>query len=71
MMETAPVNKILGFGGDYFYAEMSYAHSRMARSAQVLSEKVESDLCSEDEALEIAQMLPHDNPASLFPRRRG
>ena len=73
MMETAPINKILGFGGDYFYAEMSYAHSRMARQsmAQVLSEKVESGFCTEDQALEIAQMLLHDNPASLFPRRRG
>ena len=73
MMETAPINKILGFGGDYFYAEMSYAHSRMARQsiAQVLSEKVESGFCTEDEALEIAQMLLHDNPASLFPRRMG
>ena len=73
MMETAPINKILGFGGDYSYAEMSYAHSRMARQsiAQVLSEKVESGFCTEDEALEIAQMLLHDNPASLFPRRMG
>ena len=73
MMEAAPMNKILGFGGDYFYAEMSYAHSRMARQsiAQVLWEKVESGFCTEDEALEIAQMLLHDNPASLFPRRMG
>ncbi len=73
MMETAPINKILGFGGDYFYAEMSYAHSRMARHgiAQVLWEKVESGFCTEDEALEIAQMVLHDNPAQLYPRRRG
>ena len=73
MLETAPINKILGFGGDYFYAEMSYAQSRMARHgiAQVLSEKVGNGFCTEDEALEIAQMVLHDNPASLFPRRRG
>ena len=59
MMETAPINKILGFGGDYFCAEMSYAHSRMARQsiAQVLSEKAESGFCTEDDALEIARML--------------
>ncbi len=73
MMETAPMNKILGFGGDYHYAEMSYAHSKMARRniAQVLAEKVESGFCTEDEALEIAQMLLHDNAARLFPQSKS
>ena len=70
MMETVPINKIFGFGGDYRYPELSYAHARMARRniAQVLSEKVESGYCSEDEALEIGKMLLHDNPARLFLR---
>ena len=30
-LETVPVNKIMGFGGDYRLVELSYAHARMAR----------------------------------------
>ena len=71
MLETVPVNKIFGFGGDYRYPELSYAHARMARDniAEVLTEKTEQRFCSEDEAAEIGRMLLHDNPAELFARR--
>lgn len=71
MMETVPINKIFGFGGDYRYPELSYAHAKMARRniTQVLTEKVESGFCTEDEALEIGRMLLHDNPAQLFSPR--
>jgi len=31
-LETIPVNKILGSGGDYRYPELTYAHARLARS---------------------------------------
>jgi len=70
-LETVPVNKLLGFGGDYRYPELSYAHARMARSniAQVLAEKTETGFCSEEEALQIGRMLLHDNPARLFSPR--
>ena len=30
-LDTVPVNKIFGFGGDYHYPELSYAHAKMAR----------------------------------------
>lgn|SRR5579872_907674 len=67
-LETVPVNKILGFGGDYKYPELSYAHAKMARRivAQVLAGKVESGLCTEQEAFEIGKMLLYDNAARLF-----
>jgi glucuronate isomerase len=67
-LETVPVNKIFGFGGDYRYPELSYAHAKMARRniAQVLAEKTENGDCSEQEAVEIARLLLHDNPAQLF-----
>jgi glucuronate isomerase len=70
-LETVPVNKILGFGGDYRYPELSYAHLKIARRniAQVLAEKVEEGFCDEAEALEIARLLLDENPARLFPRR--
>jgi len=67
-LETVPANKILGFGGDYRYPELSYGHARMARQniAQVLAEKAASGFCKEDEAVELGRMLLHDNPARLF-----
>lgn len=73
MLETVPANKILGFGGDYRYVELSYAHARMAKAgiAQVLGEKVESGWCTESEAVEVARMLLHDNAARLFPQRQN
>lgn len=70
-LETIPVNKILGFGGDYRYPELSYAHAKLARQdiARVLAEKTESDFCSEDEAVEIGRMLLRDNASALFLRK--
>ena len=69
MLETVPSNKLFGFGGDYRMVELSYGHSRMARAgiAQVLAEKVVSGFCTETEAVELARMILHDNPARLFP----
>lgn len=69
LLETVPANKLLGFGGDYRMVELTYAHSRMARSgiAQVLAEKVGAGWCTEAEALDLARLLLHDNAARLFP----
>ncbi|MGH9626946.1 MAG: amidohydrolase family protein [Bryobacteraceae bacterium] len=70
MLETVPVNKLFGFGGDYRYPELSYAHARMALNiAQVLAEKIEQGFCAEEEGVEIGRMLLNDNPARLFPRK--
>ena len=73
MLETVPVNKIFGYGGDYRYPELSYAHAKMARRniAWVMSEKVEEGFCTEAEAAEIARMILHDNPDRMFGWRRG
>jgi len=73
MLETVPVNKIFGYGGDYRYPELSYAHAKMARRniARVMAEKVEEGFCGEAEALEIARMILHDNPDRMFGWRRG
>jgi len=70
LLETVPANKILGFGGDYRYVELSYAHSVMARRniAQVLAEKVQAGLCTEAQALALARRLLSENAAALFPR---
>jgi hypothetical protein len=68
-LETVPANKILGFGGDYRFPEMTYGHSRIARAnvAGALAAKVSSRLMSEDQALEVGRMLLRDNGLALFP----
>jgi predicted TIM-barrel fold metal-dependent hydrolase len=68
-LETVPLNKIMGFGGDYNYAELSYGHAKMARQniAQVLAENVEAGIHGEDDAVEIGRMLLCENPLALFP----
>lgn len=73
MLDSVPANKIFGFGGDYRYPELSYAHLVIARRniARVLSERVEEGACTETEAVETARWLLHDNPARLFVRNRG
>ena len=72
-LESVPVNKILGFGGDYKHPELSYAHAKMARRAvaQVLAVKVESGVCNEQEAFEIGKLLLYENAARLFSWREG
>ncbi len=72
-LETVPVNKIFGYGGDYRFPELSYAHLVMARRnvAQVLREKIAEGFCGEQQALEIARLLLHENPARMFPAGRN
>jgi len=69
-LDTVPVNKIFGYGGDYRYPELSYAHLVMAREniAQVLAERVAAGVFSETEALDVAKLLMHDNAARVFPK---
>ena len=68
-LETVPANKILGFGGDYRYPEMTYGHSRIARAnvAGVLASKVAARLMPEDQALAVGRMLLRENGMTLFP----
>ena len=66
-LETVPSNKILGFGGDFIYAELAYAHAKMARRAvaQVLAAKVADGYCSETKALELGRRILYGNAAAL------
>ena len=67
-LETVPVNKIFGYGGDYRFPELSYGHLQIAKEdiTQVLGEKVEAGFCSEEESVEIAGMLLRENALRLF-----
>lgn len=67
-LDEVPVNKILGFGGDYLAVEGSYGHSVIARDniSKVLSEKVDNREYTVEEAKRYASMMLRDNPMKLF-----
>jgi len=68
LLDSVPVNKIQGFGGDYDFAEGAYAHARLARRSirHVLANKVEHGHMEEEEAVEVAVRIMHDNAAELY-----
>lgn len=70
MLDLVPANKILGFGGDYRYPELSYAHLVMARRniAAVLAARVERQNFGMAEAVDLGRRVLHDNPARVFTR---
>jgi uncharacterized protein len=72
MLDSVPANKIMGYGGDYRYPELSYGHLVIARRniARVLAERVEAGSNSEEDAARIGRWLMADNPARVFARRR-
>jgi predicted TIM-barrel fold metal-dependent hydrolase len=67
-LEEVPVNKILGFGGDYLAVEGSYGHTVIARDdiARVLAEKVDDGEYSLDDAKRYATMMLRNNANRLF-----
>jgi uncharacterized protein len=67
-IETVPRDKVLGFGGDYVLPEGSYGHAQLCREvvSKVLADKVLSGYWSEEEALDYARAILHDNPIRTF-----
>ncbi len=67
-LDEVPVNKIMGFGGDFLCVEGSYGHSVMARDnvAKVLAGKVDDGIYDMDEAKKYADWILRDNPRRLF-----
>jgi predicted TIM-barrel fold metal-dependent hydrolase len=68
MLETVPLNKIHGFGGDYIVVEGTYGHSTIARReiARVLEEKVLEGRFTEEYALHVAGRLLRENALENF-----
>ena len=68
MLDTVPLNKIHGFGGDFIFVEGSYGHSVIARReiARVLAEKVQEGRFTEEYAIHAAQCMLRDNPLENF-----
>lgn len=67
-LETIPVNKIMGFGGDYLFLEGTYGHSVIARQVvtETLAEKVEAGYLTLEEARYVARRILRDNAIELF-----
>jgi len=68
-IDLVPMNKIIGFGGDYGKpVEKVYGHLMMARedTARVLGGRVKRGLMTEDEALGIARKWFYQNPKQLY-----
>lgn len=67
-LETAPLNKIMAFGGDQRMIEMTYGSLMVAKKvvADVLTEKVKNRYFSEEEAKTAARMLLHDNGMEFY-----
>jgi predicted TIM-barrel fold metal-dependent hydrolase len=69
-LTTAPLNKLLGFGGDYIVIEPVLGHARIARRglAQALSALVEDGWMSRSEATGAAERILRTNALEICPR---
>ena len=65
---TAPANKVLTFGGDYIPVEPVLGHAAIARQgiALALTELVEEGWVSVADALELADLIMHNNARRIF-----
>jgi len=68
-LDMVPINKIIGFGGDYGKpVEKVVGHLQMAREniARVLGRRVKREILSKDDAMEIARRWFYENPRDLY-----
>ena len=69
LVDLVPLNKVIAFGGDYRVAvQKVYGHLVMAKEtvASALAEHMELDAFDKEEALRIARLWFHDNPARIY-----
>lgn len=68
-IDLVPMNKIIGFGGDYItMPENIWAHLELAKEtlAKVFSDKIKRGEIDTERAKEILKMWMYDNPARLY-----
>jgi hypothetical protein len=68
LIDTVRGNKILGFGGDFYYIEGAYAYRKIAReiTADILADKVEAGDLPEDHAAFLLERISYGNGKELF-----
>jgi len=66
--DIIPINKILGFGGDYHFVEGVYGHAQIARQTvtRILSEKIAEGLWTEKQAMGFGQKLFSENAEVIY-----
>ena len=67
-IDVAPMNKLLGFGGDYIIIEPVYGHLQLAREniARALSERVLDGALSEDDAYAWQKAMLYENAKAVY-----
>ncbi len=67
-LHALPLNRVLGFGGDYGFADVVYGHSRIARDgiALVLTEAVRTGRLTRADAALAARRWLRDNAMDLY-----
>lgn len=68
-LDMAPINRVIAFGGDYWWAvENVYGALMQTREivARVLARRIREEGMSESRALRIAQCWFHDNPREVY-----
>lgn len=65
---TAPVSKLLTFGGDYGYVEAVVGHAEIARKgiSQAFVELIDEEWLSLDEAMEFIEKIMYKNAENIF-----
>jgi hypothetical protein len=68
MIDTVPLNKISGFGGDYCFVDGVYGHIILAKQniARALAKKIKEGIFDFDTALSIAARFLYGNPKEIF-----
>jgi len=67
-IDTLPLNKIIGFGGNYMFFDSVYAHLETAKDniARALSELIEYGLLDMDSAMYAAEAILYKNPKRIY-----
>ncbi|MGD2157546.1 MAG: amidohydrolase family protein [Anaerolineales bacterium] len=65
---TVPINKIFGFGGDVWMADLVYGYARLARwgVAWALAEMIDQGYLSEAGAVSVTRKILYDNAREFF-----
>ena len=67
-IDSLPLNKIIGFGGDYLFFDGVYAHLETAKDniAMALSQLMDYNIIDMEKALYIAEAILYKNPKRIY-----
>jgi len=67
-IDTLPLNKIIGFGGNYLFFDGIYAQLETAKDniARALSQLIDYDILDMDSAIKVAEAILYKNPKRIY-----